>query len=480
MTEQYDVVVAGMGSGGFGAALAAARLGMRVLALEGSSELGGTCVRAGVSIWEPGCGGTGIPFDLYSWLKTVPDAVGIYTMGRHCSWPADGFFPGGESVIDSTRVYAETLVRAADGPLSRKTQKGRVREVCHGVPFEPSIMARAMEDMLLATGRVTLRKEALATAVEAENGHIHSLRLSTGEVVTAPYFIDATGDGVLCEACGCEMMVGQESRYQFGEPTAPEEPTDCVNGVTLIFRATRTDTPGIEPLPDGVPTACWWRESFPVASVVEYPNGDLNMNMLPTMEGREFLRLGPGLAYAECARRIRAAWHWYQTVLPDFRHFRIGWVAPEVGVRETRRTVGEYVLTQHDLAAGLAGQDHTDIIAIADHPMDTHGAQTKGCGGVTSAYGVPYRCLIPRGMRNLLVACRSASLSSLAASSCRLSRTIMQLGQAAGTAVAIARDLGVQVPDVPAGQLRCELRKQHVALEHPMPPDLQAHLAAGK
>jgi hypothetical protein len=80
--------------------------------------------------------------------------------------------------------------------------------------------------------------------------------------------------------------------------------------------------------------------------------------------------------------------------------------------------------------------------------------------------------LIPKGYRNLLIACRAASFSSLAASSCRLSRTMMQLGQAAGTAAALAKELNIDLPDVPPDRLRAALREQHVQLEHPMPESL--------
>ena len=91
-------------------------------------------------------------------------------------------------------------------------------------------------------------------------------------------------------------------------------------------------------------------------------------------------------------------------------------------------------------------------------------------------YGIPYRCLIPKGRRNLLVACRAASFSSLAASSCRLSRTMLQLGQAAGTAVALAKRQKVDLPDVPVETLREALRVQHVQLDHPMPDSLRNYL----
>ena len=234
-------------------------------------------------------------------------------------------------------------------------------------------------------------------------------------------------------------------------------------------------TPAVEPLPAGVPEKCWWGR-FPSAHIIHYPNGDLNMNMLPTMEGAEFLRRGYSDAMAECQRRVRAHWHHVQTSCPEFQKLRLSWIAPALGIRESRRIVGEYVLTERDLFAGVSGQKHPDIICLADHSMDTHGSHAHGIGELREPYGVPYRCLIPKGKRNLLIACRASSFSSLAASSCRLSRTMMQLGQAAGTAVALAKELKVDLPDVPAERLRASLRHQHVQLEHPMPADLRGHL----
>jgi len=199
------------------------------------------------------------------------------------------------------------------------------------------------------------------------------------------------------------------------------------------------------------------------------------------MAGREAHELGFARAYAECARRIRAHWHHLQTVFPEFQSFRFSWIAPGLGVREGPRLVGRYVLTEHDLLAGLAGQNHDDLVAIADHARDTHGADTgrAGTGELTQPYGIPFRCLLPQEFDNLAVACRGASFSSVAASSCRLSRTMMQLGQAAGTAAAIAvRDACAALAAVPTAELRAGLLAQHVELSWPRSPALLAHLAA--
>ena len=76
------------------------------------------------------------------------------------------------------------------------------------------------------------------------------------------------------------------------------------------------------------------------------------------------------------------------------------------------------------------------MIVIADHGMDLHGS--KNPRRVVYPYGIPYRCLLPEGTDNLLVAGRIAGFSCLAASSCRLSRTIIRLGEAAGFAAAMA------------------------------------------
>jgi hypothetical protein len=137
------------------------------------------------------------------------------------------------------------------------------------------------------------------------------------------------------------------------------------------------------------------------------------------------------------------------------------------------------VLTEHDVRAGLAGRGHDDVVTLVDHALDTHGADTgrAGTGELREPYGVPYRCLLPVEFDNLAVASRGASFSSVAASSCRLSRAIMQLGQAAGTAAALA--LGQTSPgfaQVNAAGLRRSLREQQVQLEWPIPPDLLRHL----
>ena len=452
-----ELAVIGGGSGGFGAALAAARRGVEVVLVERADGLGGNSVRGGVNIWEPGVGGTGIPFELYLRLKQQTNAIGIYTMGRHQSTfdsAREAFrYPGGETVIDPARTYLDTLQR----------HRLASRDI-HGVVFEPEAMAQTMRAMLAETGHCRVLLGTAFTDAHSENGRVKSVSLSSGAKLVADYFVDATGDAELCAAVGCAMMSGQEAQSRFNEPGAPTNATPRVNGVSLIYRVTPVAAPAIEPLPEGVLPA----KSCPAAQINHYPNGDLNVNMLPTMDGAEFMQRGYADALAECQRRIRAHWQSVQTRCPEFQKYRISWVAPALGIRESRRVVGDYVLTENDLRAGSSGQKHPDIDCLADHPPDTHGAHNRGIRELREPYGVPYRCLVPQGRRNLLIACRAASFSSIAASSCRLSRTMMELGEAAGTAAALAKEMKLELPAVPPERLRAALRAQHVQLEFPL------------
>ena len=479
MPNSYDLIVIGGGSGGIGAALSAARGGLSVLLIERAPELGGTAVRAGVSCWEMGAGGTGIPFEIYLRLKTIPNAVGIYSVGRHAHWPGPGEerpYPGGESVLDPDRGYLDTLRRC--GAESMAHNEDFVREQWHGVPFEPKIYAGVVEDMLGETELCDIWKSAEVVGVETDGLRLRWVEFRNGEKIEAPIFIDATGGAKVVGMAGCRRLVGQESRQVFGEPDAPAEPNDQLNAVSLVYKVSPTEGTGIDSLPEDIPAQCWWRQNFPCAAVNHLPEGDLSINMLPTMEGREAFEMGWQLAHEECRRRVRAHWHHFQNTFPEFRAYTLSWIAPEIGVRETFRMVARYMLRQHDLSAGLSGQEHPDIIAVADHAMDTHGSPggRSGCGELEEPYGIPYRCLLPRSLDNVLVACRGAGFSSLAASSCRLSRTIMQLGQAAGTAAAIATEKGGCPADVPADQLRSRLSDQHVQLEWPLRPELEKYI----
>jgi len=474
----YHLAVIGAGSGGLGAALSAARLGLNVALIERAPQLGGNAVRSGVCSWESGCGGTGLPFDIWKRLRQRPSACGVLSYGRHFVWQAPDApdrFPGGELLIDPTRSYIDTLQRHGSRGLAR--DEAFCREHWHATIFEPEDYAGVVSDLLAETGRVDVRLQTGFIDAEVSYGHVVSVGLDDGSRLTADCFVDGTADVHLAAACGCELLAGQDPRSRFDEPSAPDEGNDLLNAVTLIYRITPCTAPAVEPLPADVLADCWWRDRFPAAQICQFPNLDRHVNMLPTLEASELAELG-SQALPEAQRRVSAHWHWLQTAFPEFRSYRLSWMAPALGVREGRRIVAERMLTEHDLSAGVIEQADPDLITVADHALDRHGRGGGACGELVRPYGVPFRSLVPRGFDNLLVACRGAGFSSLAASSCRLSRTMMQLGQAAGTAAWLASRDGLPPAAVAPSELRAALAAQRVQLAYPLEPDIEAVIRA--
>ncbi len=478
MQNQYDLIVAGAGSGGIGAALAAARMGLSVLLIEKSDCIGGNAVRGGVHNWEPGVGGTSFPFEIYTRLKQKRDAVCITRSWRHCMLPSHlGMgYPGGESIIDARASYLNTLQRFHDPaglPQPRFGPGARWR----AVGFEPDAYCEVVEDLLSESGNCTVRKNTAFEKVEMEGRDISALKLTSGEVVRASFYVDATAEIHLARAAGCATLVGEDAHEKFNEPGAPEQNNFFLNGVTLIYRVTPVAFGKVEPLSPTVPSGCWWSENFPGSVHWPYPNGDLNINMLPTMSGADYRRMPRAAAYEECRKRVLAHWHHLQTFadFPEFKNYRLRWIAPAMGVREGHRLISKTMLTSHDIRLGMNRQSHPDVIALCDHPMDFHGGKSTG-QELTAPYGVPYRALLPRDCNNLLVACRGAGFSAQAASSCRLSRTMMAMGHAAGVAAALARDDNCALEQVEPAELRAALTHQHADLEWPRSSMMLKHL----
>ena len=240
-----DLAVIGGGAGGVGAALAAARRGLRVVLVEKADQLGGNAVRGGVNCWEMGAGGTGIPFDLYRRLKRRPLAVGIYSFGRHGSWYKPDRepyrFPGGEQVIDPARRYLDTLRR--HGSEGMGVAEAWCREHWHGVPFEPDAMAAVMREALAETGHCEVLFNTSFAALDYDPGRMTSVILSDGRRLTARYWVDGTADagGVKPEKSSPLEVV---RRLEGMEDLAIE---DCILDASqaLVTFTELPDTPGV-------------------------------------------------------------------------------------------------------------------------------------------------------------------------------------------------------------------------------------------
>ena len=435
-----DVCIVGGGSGGYSAAIAAARAGADCILVERQPMLGGTSTAAYVCHWPPGPGDS-LAQEIYGRLDKL-GAVGI-TSDHNADRKLGSF---GLWLITPGATYEQTLRRC-----------GFQRTDWRGVAFDPHKLGEVVLQMLAETGNCRVMLNTMFVDLKIDGRRIVAIQAtadgSAQYNIRARVFIDSTGGAHLCRAAGYETMLGPDSKDRFGERFAPDTPGTALNAISLCYRVRKSENPKRQPAPD--PPVKKWPRSAHVSSL---PNGDLILNPLATIPGRDLIDLG----YAECMRRakrlVQAQWHWLQEN-PTFAPYEFHDFAPMLGIRESYRVVGEYVLTQQDLEAGLNQQTHPDIIAVADHSMDVHGKGSRRVHGKLKApYGIPYRCLVPKGSTNLLVACRGASFSQIAASSCRLSRTIIQLGQAAGTAAAMAAENEVPVAKIDVAKLREKLK----------------------
>tara|TARA_R110002096_G_scaffold114770_13_gene248871 strand:+ start:373 stop:1902 length:1530 start_codon:yes stop_codon:yes gene_type:complete len=168
----------------------------------------------------------------------------------------------------------------------------------------------------------------------------------------------------------------------------------------------------------------------------------------------------------EAHREIARSYHLPRDEWGDNGHFPF-----QLYVREARRLVGEYTLTEHDMTTD-AGRSHPDTVAIGEFPIDSFPCRKRQPGdtvvlegylgmldSVTRPYQIPYRMMIPKSIDGLLVPV-AASTTHVAYSSIRMEPTWMCLGQAAGTAAHIALSRGCQPRQVPSGELRESLKQQ--------------------
>lgn len=444
---QCDVCVVGGGSGGMGAALSAARAGAEVVLVEKQPKLGGTSCRAYVSNWEPGPG-SALAREIYSLLDDR-GAAGItrdFNRDRKLG-------PFGLWLVDPAFDYNDTLRRAGF------KNKSEARRHWHAAVFDPDAMHTVVMEMLEATGRCRVLLNTLYTkpqiAVPGKRMAAIKARSVDGKRsyrIVADVFVDCTGDVYLCRDAGCEVMVGPEPEARFGESFAPKKVDDpyLVNATSLCYRVRKKENPKRQPPEPDRP------RHTRSAHVSAIPGtDDLIVNPLGLVPGQMFVTQGREMVRLVAEGAARQHWHWLQQK-PFFSDYELVELAPMLGIRESYRVVGEYVLRQQDLMRGVASQDHDDIIALADHALDTHGKGGR-CMELPGYYGVPYRCLIPEGWDNLMVACRGASFSHVAASSCRLNRTMLALGEAAGLAAAQAAKRDVPVGEVDVESIQKEL-----------------------
>jgi FAD-dependent oxidoreductase family protein len=173
-------------------------------------------------------------------------------------------------------------------------------------------------------------------------------------------------------------------------------------------------------------------------------------------------------AEVEARAQVMELFDFFRADVPGFANARIAATATQIGVRESRRIAGEYTLTADDV---LHARTFDDAVARSAYPIDIH--NPSGSGTTThrlpagSSYEIPYRCLVPLLVDDLLVAGRCISTTHEALASTRLTPTVMTLGQAAGTAAALSVADGVTPRALDPVALRARLIADGVDLRRP-------------
>ena len=167
----------------------------------------------------------------------------------------------------------------------------------------------------------------------------------------------------------------------------------------------------------------------------------------------------------DLAEQLKTAIRFLNQRVPGFENAVLSSVASRLGVRETGRIVGEYELKQDDV---IHGEKFSSAIGQGTHHVDIHGAgvsQVRIPVENGAAYDIPFECLLPQGVKNVIVAGRCISSDRGANGSVRVMGSCMVTGQAAGLASAIATEQGIEdFRDIDIEHLRENLREQGVIL----------------
>lgn len=417
----FDVVVCGAGPAGMIAAIAAARNGARVALIERYGFVGGAATAALVNpISTFKKNGTrvigGIPWELMQRLERLQGA--------------DTSYPNGNVPIDAERLklVAQRMLLEAGVTLYLHSTLIDVL----GKPQHPT--------------HVVVQNKSGLFALQSR------------------FFIDATGDADLCALC----------QY-------PMQPLPCAQELqpaSLGFRVGSVKTELITGLHPATPGAKFQmysvREKFEelMAKGVTVPNfgGPWFCTVLNDRAGIVSVNItrtqacaidGESVSAAECRLRedVFTLFGLLKAHIPAFADSYLLQLAPQVGFRESRRILGNHVLSADEFAAAY---HFPDAVARGAHPIDIHRATDSG-QNVTfleKAGYIPYRSMVADGYENILVAGRCISADRAAMASTRVMATAMALGQAAGTAAALCLQTGCGVTALDIPLLRSTLAAQ--------------------
>lgn len=419
VARTYDVVVCGGGPSGCGAALAARREGLTVLLVEGQGQLGGMATSGMVSQWLGGRNQKG-------------------------EWVVGGLF---RSLAEGAASRGYALLPKLD-PAKKYHPFGWFNWFIHGVPIDPYGVARFLDERMKSFDvDVLLLTQAVDVLTDEDRiTHVVTFNKSGLAAFPARAVIDATGDADMAARSGCETAKGRRE-------------DDLMTPATLEFHVSHVDreklTRYIEQQRDpklrtkikelrerGV-----WTFPYDIFICTQLTQADtfyVNTIRLVGIDGTNGESVTEGMIRGrEEIEKLMAV---LQEHVPGFEGVRLKAVAPLLGVRETRRIVADSMMTVHDLSQGkefpdtigfsMYGWDLPDPQKPSVQPFATddarRGYRNKVQKGLTTP--LPYRVMVPRGIRNLICPGRAVCVERQVLGPVRVMAPCMAMGEASGIA----------------------------------------------
>lgn len=439
VSDETDVLVAGGGTAGAVAAIAAARSGMRVLLIEQFGALGGSAVNALVTpLMDTGIEGNPLCSSISEEINERIADMGFGGTGRYGS----GF-------------------------------------------FDPEMLKFLLEEMAVEAG-VKLLYYTYITDVVIKDRHIRGLIVENKggrSAILAKRVIDCTGDGDVCVKAGALYDKG-DGRTGKNQPVSVRYMMDGVD-IDSFSEYIRTYDPAFEYEKLYFHTASVWGRNWALTPVFEkaYEAGDITYedgaywqvfgvpgkkNVLAFNCPEIFDRVDGtnpyDLTYAQiyAKKAIIRLVKFYRKYFRGFENAYIANVAPMVGIRETRRIKCLYTLSDEDV---FYQKKFADYIARSNYPVDIHGLKLiyndlDNKYKSEPYYEIPYRCLVVEGINGLLTAGRCISSSFAAQGTLRIQPTVRAMGEAAGIAAALSIKNNMDFADIRGETVRAEMIKQ--------------------
>jgi hypothetical protein len=323
-------------------------------------------------------------------------------------------------------------------------------------PFDPEILKPVLDAELISSGaQVLFHGSVVRPLVEANvvRGLIFET-ISTRSAVLARVVIDATGDGVVAARAGAATLGEEEDERRSRQPGTLVFRLSGVEGSR--FRAlARTERRRLAVAGVASGELAWEHLSF-----CSMPGEADAIGLITRLSGFDFLDAADASrAEMEGRKQILKAVEFLRREVPGFADCRIASIAARVGVRETRRIVGDMTLTEEDI---FANRRFEDSIALGCGPMDLHDPHGVGVclSMLPSPFEIPLACMLPKGLDGLIVTGRAVSATRQANGAARHMATAMALGQAAGTLAALACSANVSPRGISLSRVRETLRAE--------------------